>query len=107
MRENEVQVRIHGRDYKISSIKDAGYTRKLAKYCDEVMANVEHAGGPTDFLNLSVLSMLQMAHNYFEMEEKAEDGGELWDPEFEKLIDSIKEVEKESKKLKTKTSKSK
>jgi len=101
----EITIKIHGRDYKINSFKDEEYTRKLATYCDEMMKSVEKGAGSTDYLNLTVLTMLQMAHNYFEMERKSEDSTETWDPEFAKIIASIKNTEKELSKLDTKTAK--
>ena len=103
----EITIKIHGRDYKINSFKDEEYTRKLATYCDDLMKSVEAGAGSVDYLNLTVLTMLQMAHNYFEQVRKSEDSTDTWDPEFVKLLATIKNAEKEASKLDLKPAKSK
>ncbi len=88
-----VTVSIHGRDYKIQSLRDPEYTQKLAKYCDLLMKKVESRTDSPNYLKLTVLTMLQLAHNYFQSEENGSNP-EI-ETELERLIDVLDKTEKD------------
>jgi len=88
-----VTVNINGRDYKIESVRDPEYTRKLAKYCDLLMKQIESATTSTNYVKLTVLTMMQLAHNYFQSEENGSTH-EL-ETEVERLINVMDKTEKE------------
>jgi len=88
-----VTVNIHGRDYKIQSSNDPEYTQKLAKYCDLLMKKIENSTDSPDYLKLTVLTMLQLAHNYFQSEEKGSTP-EL-ETEIKRLINILDKAEKD------------
>ncbi|GMT43177.1 MAG: hypothetical protein IEMM0002_1588 [bacterium] len=88
MDKKDVTVTIHGRDYRISSFEDPEYTRKLAKYCDILMKKIESSTDSQDYIKLTVLTMLQITHNYFQVEEK----GSM---EFERLINILDKTDNE------------
>lgn len=88
-----VTVNIHGRDYKIQSSNDPEYTQKLAKYCDLLMKKIENATASPDYLKLTVLTMLQLAHNYFQSEEKG--SAPKLETEIERLIGVLDKTEKD------------
>ncbi len=94
-----ITVTIHGRDYKISSVRDPEYTQKLAKYCDLLMKKIESGTGSVDYLRLTILTMLQVAHNYFECEEGTSKPAPKVEAEVERLIKLLAETDRQVAKL--------
>lgn len=94
-----ITVTIHGRDYKISSVRDPEYTQKLAKYCDLLMKKIEAGTGSVDYMRLTILTMLQVAHNYFECEEGTSKPAPKVEAEVERLIKLLAETDKQVAKL--------
>ncbi|MEE8484382.1 MAG: cell division protein ZapA [Nitrospinota bacterium] len=99
-----ITVKIHGREYALSTIQDAEYTKNLAGYCDWMMKNLASSSGSTDYLRLTVLAMMQLAHNYYQMKDAAERTGPEMEAEIERLIKLIDKSQKDGgKKAKKKT----
>jgi len=95
----DVVITIHGREYKIQSLKDVEYTEKLAKFCDEVMKSTQAGTGSNDYLKLLVLSLLQVAHKYFQSTSGKDKSNMVSDAELSKIIKSIEKTQKEVAKL--------
>lgn len=95
MGSQDVLITIHGREYRISSFKDAEYTRKLARYCDGIMKSIEAGTSSADYLKLLVLSLLQVSHNYLQEAERKGISVEKIDYECMKILKSIQKAEKE------------
>ena len=95
MEPQDVVISIHGRDYKIRSLQSPEYTRKLARYCDLVMKKIGSNTESVDYIKLSVLTMLQVAHNYFQTEEGVTKPAPKVEKEIEKLLRLIDKTEKE------------
>lgn len=88
-----VTVSINGRDYKIQSLRDPEYTQKLAKHCDLLMKKIGNATTSHSYLKLTVLTMLQLAHECFQP--PPENPNPKLETEIEKLIDVLDKTEKE------------
>lgn len=99
MQLKNITVTIHGREYKISSVRDPEYTQKLAKYCDLIMKKIESGTGSVDYMRLTILTMLQVAHNYFECEEGTSKPAPKVEAEVERLIKLLAETDKQVAKL--------
>lgn len=99
MQVKNITVTIHGRDYKISSVRDPEYTQKLAKYCDLIMKKIESGTGSVDYMRLTILTMLQVAHNYFECEEGTSKPAPKVEVEVDRLIKLLAETDKQVAKL--------
>ena len=92
MGEQAISVKIHGREYTLSTIKDAEYTKNLAGYCDWVMKNLSKTTDASDYLRLSVLAMMQLAHNYYQMKDAATKANPEVVAEIDRLVALIDEV---------------
>ena len=99
MQLKNITVTIHGREYKISSVRDPEYTQKLAKYCDLIMKKIESGTGSVDYMRLTILTMLQVAHNYFECEEGTSKPAPKVEAEVDRLIKLLAETDKQVAKL--------
>jgi len=92
-------ITLHGRDYRISTVNDPEYTRRLVEYCNGMMQTIESASGVTDYLKLMVLSILQVTHTYFEEMEKNGGKPEEMDAKLNSILETIEKTEKELAKL--------
>ncbi len=99
MKVKDVTINIHGRDYKIRSVQDPEYTQKLAKYCDLLMKKIEAGTESVDYLKLTILTMLRIAHNYFQSEEGISQPAPKVEAEIEKLLKVMEETDRQIAKL--------
>jgi cell division protein ZapA (FtsZ GTPase activity inhibitor) len=95
MAQSDQTIKLHGREYSITSPFEPQYTLKLAKYCDTLMKNIGKTAATTDYLNLSVLTLLQVAHNYFQQVENSKGPNPDAETEFARLIELIDNTGKE------------
>ena len=91
----DVRITIHGRDYDIRSGYDPEYTQKLANYCDLVMKKIANKTDSVDYLKLTVLTMLQVAHNYFDCDEGTSKPAPKVEAEVERLLKLMDETDKQ------------
>ncbi len=91
----DVRITIHGRDYDIRSGHDPEYTQKLANYCDLVMKKIANNTDSVDYLKLTVLTMLQVAHNYFDCDEGTSKPAPKVEAEVERLLKLMDETDKQ------------
>ena len=89
-------INLHGREYRIRSPFDPDYTEKLAKYCDSLMKNIGDATTSADYLGVSVLTLLQVAHNYFQQLELSKGANPEVEAEIARMITMLDEAEKEA-----------
>jgi cell division protein ZapA (FtsZ GTPase activity inhibitor) len=95
MAPKDVTIKLHGREYKIRSPFEEEYTQKLARYCDGLMKNIGVATASTDYLGLSVLTLLQVAHNYLQQVELSQKPDEGAETEIARLIALLDQMEKD------------
>ena len=88
-------ITLHGREYRVSSPFDPQYTEKLARYCDSLMKNIGNATTSTDYLRLSVLTLLQVSHDYFQLLENSKAPSPETEAEISRLITMLDDAEKE------------
>jgi cell division protein ZapA (FtsZ GTPase activity inhibitor) len=91
----DVTINIHGRDYKIRSVHKPEYTRQLARYCDLIMKKIETGTESADYLKLTILAMLQVAHNYFQIEEGTSKPAPKVEAEVERLLKVMDDTDKQ------------
>ena len=91
----DVTITIHGRKYDIRSGHDPEYTQKLANYCDMVMKKIASGTDSVDYLKLTVLTMLQVAHNYFDCDEGTAKPAPKVEAEVERLLKLMDETDKQ------------
>ena len=91
----DVTITIHGRNYDIRSGHDPEYTEKLANYCDMVMKKIASGTDSVDYLKLTVLTMLQVAHNYFDCDEGTSKPAPKVEAEVERLLKLMDETDKQ------------
>ncbi len=91
----DVTIKLHGREYKIRSPFEPEYTQKLARYCDSLMRNINASTASSDYLGLSVLTLLQVTHNYFHQVEKAQKPDEGTETEISRLIELLEATSKD------------
>lgn len=96
MGSKDVTITLHGRDYRIQSPFDEEYTRTLAKYCDQQMKDIAKATGAADYLGLSVLTLLQIAHNYHQERDAATKPHPGAEAEIVRLMDVLDKAEKDA-----------
>ncbi|MBI5178467.1 MAG: cell division protein ZapA [Nitrospinae bacterium] len=96
MQPKDITVTLHGREYRIRSPFEKEYTMKLAKYCDSLMKNIGSATGSTDYLGLSVLTLLQLAHNYHQQAELAQKPNASVEAEITRLINLLDQAERDA-----------
>lgn len=89
-------INLHGKEYRIKSPFDPEYTEKLAKYCDSLMKNIGDAATSKDYLDVSVLTLLQVAHNYFQQLELSKGLNPKVEKEIARMIAMLDEAEKEA-----------
>ncbi len=92
----DVTITLHGREYRIQSPFGEEYTRTLAKYCDKQMKEIAAATSATDYLGLSVLTLLQVAHNYHQERDAASKPHPGAEAEISRLIEVIDKAEKDA-----------
>lgn len=93
MANQSVTVTIHGRQYTINSFRDEEYTKNLARYCDFMMKKIDKGTSSRDYLQVAILSLLQMAHNYHEESERNKPAIKA-QKEIERLIGLLEDTEK-------------
>lgn len=96
MEPKDVTITLHGRDYRIQSPFGEEYTRTLAKYCDRQMKDIAKATGATDYLGLSVLTLLQIAHNYHQERDAANKPHPGAEAEIVRLMALLDKAEKDA-----------
>lgn len=92
----DITITLHGRDYRIQSPFGEEYTRTLAKYCDQQMKDIARATGATDYLGLSVLTLLQIAHNYHQGRDAANKPHPDAEAEIIRLLELLDKAEKDA-----------
>ncbi len=101
MEAKDVTITLHGREYRIRSPYGEEYTQKLAKYCSGQMKSIAAATASTDYLGLSVLTLLQLAHNYFQMHEATGKPRPEDEAEVTRLIELLDKAEKDAENAET------
>lgn len=96
MEPKDVTITLHGREYRIRSPFDEEYTRMLAKYCDQQMKSIAADTGSTDYLGLSVLTLLQLAHNYHKERDAASKPHPDAEAEIARLMELLDKAEKDA-----------
>lgn len=97
----DITITLHGRDYRIQSPFDEEYTRTLAKYCDRQMKDIASATGAADYLGLSVLTLLQIAHNYHQERDAAAKPHPGAETEIVRLIELLDKAEQDAAETET------
>ncbi len=92
----DITITLHGRDYRIQSPFAEEYTRTLAKYCDQQMKDIAKATGSADYLGLSVLTLLQIAHNYHQERDAANKPHPGAEAEISRLMELLDKAEKDA-----------
>jgi cell division protein ZapA (FtsZ GTPase activity inhibitor) len=95
MAQTDQTITLHGREYRIRSPFEPEYTAKLATYCDSLMKNIGSATASPDYLGISVLTLLQVAHNYFQQVELTKKPNIDVEAEISRLITLLDDAEKE------------
>ncbi|MBI3793101.1 MAG: cell division protein ZapA [Nitrospinae bacterium] len=95
MAQTNQTITLHGREYRIRSPFEPEYTEKLAGYCDSLMKNIGTATTSSDYLGVSVLTLLQVAHNYFQQVEMNKKPSADVESEISRIITLIDDTEKE------------
>ncbi|MBI5636572.1 MAG: cell division protein ZapA [Nitrospinae bacterium] len=101
MEAKDVTITLHGREYRIQSPFGEEYTRTLAKYCDQKMKDIAAATGSTDYLGLSVLTLLQLAHNYHQQRGAAGKPQPDAEAEIIRLMELLDKAEKDAAEAET------
>lgn len=96
MAQTDQTITLHGREYRIRSPFEPEYTTKLAQYCDSLMKNIGSATSSPDYLGISVLTLLQVAHNYFQQVEMSKKPNSEVEAEISRMIGVIEAAEKEA-----------
>lgn len=60
-------LRIYGKEYKISSRYDEAYVTEMAQFLDSRMKELSEATGSVDFYRLLVLASLTVVDDYFKL----------------------------------------
>ncbi|MBI3581679.1 MAG: cell division protein ZapA [Nitrospinae bacterium] len=89
-------ITLHGKEYRIRSPFEPEYTEKLARYCDSLMKSIGDASASKDYLDVSVLTLLQVAHNYFRQLELSKGPNPEVEAEIARMIAMLDEAEKEA-----------
>ncbi len=98
-----VTITLHGREYRIQSPFSEEYTRTLAKYCDKQMKEIAAATGSSDYLGLSVLTLLQLAHNYHQERNAASKPDPGAEAEITRLMELLDKAEKDASEAEAET----
>lgn len=101
MEQKDITITLHGRDYRIQSPFGEEYTRTLAKYCDQQMKTIAAATGATDYLGLSILTLLQLAHNYHQERDAASKPHPGAEAEIVRLMELLDKAEKDAAEAET------
>lgn len=74
--ESLVPVVIFGHTYNVRAEEDIEYIEELAQYVDTKMRSIAEATGTSDALKVAVLAALNVADEFFKLEEEAHDASE-------------------------------
>lgn len=72
--ESLVPVAIFGRTYKVRADEDGSYIEELARYVDTKMRTLAESSGTSDPLKIAVLAALNIADEFFKLEQGQKSG---------------------------------
>lgn len=66
---NSVEIRIHGKEYKIKGLEKEEYMQKVAYYIDKKMADISKNSVRMDSGSIAALTLINITDDYFKLQD--------------------------------------
>ncbi len=93
MSSKSVRVNIYGKEYSINADVDIETTKKIAKFVDQKMVELEKQSSIRDNIKIAVLSALNIAGDLHEYKEKCEEAQRKLDNIQNRLVSLTHKIE--------------
>ena len=84
-----VKIKVYGREYTIKSNQDPQMTRDYATYIDSRIREIAHKSGSFDMNFITVLTLLQITHEFFALKKQTERDSQEYERIMDKLLEKV------------------